>query len=202
MKKSYKIILITNIILFIILSLLVLFKVTEPLDSLIASFAIGMRNDHLTNIVTIITNIGGAYSLILITTLLLIFIKNKKVPFSILINLVCVFLTSQLFKLFFHRPRPDGVFLVNAGGFGYPSGHAMVSTAYFAFLIYLIMNNVKDKFMRILLTIILSILTVLISLSRIYLGVHYFTDIVGAVLLAIAYLTIFITIIGNKKKAK
>ena len=180
---------------FIILTVLVFTKSIMPLNNLITSFAISVRSDFMTKIMLTITNIARAYSLIALSILLLFLIKNKRIPLRICINLVIVFLSSQLFKIIFRRPRPDGLALTTASGFGYPSGHAMVSLAYFGFLTYLLCKNAKSKLVKVLLITLCIIMVLLIGFSRIYLGVHYFSDVIGGFLLGTTYFMFFLTVI-------
>lgn len=196
-KKSNYTLLIVFGILFIILSVLVFTGVMKPIDDAITSYIIGIRNTKLTDKMINITNIGGAYSLIVVSLLLLVFIKKKKIPLFIIINLVSVFLTSQLLKIIFRRPRPDGLFLINETGFSYPSGHAMVSFAYILFIIY-ILKGIKNNVVKVILSIFLIILALAIGFSRIYLGVHYFSDIIAAYFLSVCYISIFINFVNNK----
>ena len=191
-----------TLFLFILLAIFVLTGKTSKLDELISSFIIGIRNESLTNRMINITNIGGAYSLIVISLLLLIFVKKKKIPLLVIINLVIVFLSSQIFKFIFKRPRPDGVFLIDESGYSFPSGHAMVSIAFIMFITYILLKVLKNKLSKILITITLSILVLLIGFSRIYLGVHHFTDVIGGFLLGITYLMIYLHIIDKKEYLK
>ena len=188
--------------LFVILTILVLTKIVNPLDSYMESFAIGIRNDKLTTLMNTITNIARAYSLIAISILLLFIIKDKRIPISIAINLVAVFLTSQVFKLIFRRARPDGLSLVSASGYSYPSGHTMVSTAYFTFIVYLLCKRIKNKLVKTLLIVFSTIMILLIGFSRVYLGVHYFSDVIGGFLLGIGYLMIYLKIINKEDDKK
>lgn len=196
MKKiSFKkIITYLSLILFIILTILVLSNKTTPLDNYFENFVLNIRNDALTDIMIIITNISSAYSLIALTILILIILKKKRISLYIAINLITSFLFSQIIKLIIQRPRPIDISLVDHVGYSYPSGHSLVSMAYFGFITYLIFKNVDNKFFRYFFTVISIILIIAIGFSRIYLGVHYFSDVFGGFLLAIFFLLNFINI--------
>ena len=189
--------------LFVVLSILVITDITDPIDSAIASSIIGIRNDRLTKIMISITNIGSAYSLIVITILitLIAIIRNKRLPWHTIENLIAVFLTSQLFKIIFRRARPTGLLLVPVSGYSYPSGHTMVSFAYFIFITIALSERINNKFLKISAKIGTPILIILIGFSRIYLGVHHTTDVIAAYLLGAAYLFVFLDI-RNKNNQK
>ena len=202
-KNKRMIIFYIAISLFIILTIMVFTKFSDPLDQLVDSFIIDIRNTKLTNFMIGVTNMGGAHAFCAITILLLIIIKKKKIPIMITINLISVALISQIFKFLFHRDRPMGVFLTNANGYSYPSGHTMISCAFYIFIIILICKHMKNKLLKTLVIIIGFMLLLFIGFSRIYLGVHFTTDVLGGILLAMAYLCIFLKlkdkIIGDKK---
>lgn len=141
----------------------------------------------------IITNISGSYALIVFTTLFIILIKKKKYPLAITINLIAVFITSQLAKAIVERDRPLDM-LVSAPGYSYPSGHSMVGLAYFSFLSYLVIKYIPNKIVKIILPIVFTITILLVGFSRIYLGVHYLSDVLAGFLLGAIYLIIFINI--------
>lgn len=198
LKNKSTIIFIIFISLFILLSILVLTNNTLRLDNYFSSLIIDIRKDSLTNKMCTITQVGGAYSLIAISLLLVVFIKRKKISLLIIINLITVFLTNQLFKIIFSRPRPDGVFLSYANGYSYPSGHSMVNISYFIFIIYLIHKYIDNKLIKVLLYITLSCTIILVGFSRIYLGMHYFTDVIGGYLLGTCYSIFFISLVKKK----
>ena len=81
-------------------------------------------------------------------------------------------------KFFFDRPRPITP-LVEASGLSFPSGHSMVAASFYGLLIYLVWHNVRNKAVRNLLIALLAVFVVLIGFSRIYLRVHYATDVVA-----------------------
>ena len=172
----------------------VLDKEIEKLDI----FGYNIISEHLitervTLVAKIITQFGGAMILTSIAIILLILIKDRKIGILIWINLIISTLLNQILKHIVQRPRPIEFRIIDESGYSFPSGHSMVSTAFYGFLIYLIYKNVKNKYLRNSLMIILSILIILIGTSRIYLGVHYTSDVIAGFLISISYLIIFIT---------
>lgn len=197
-KKS--IILVISLLLFIFITYAIFNDKIISLDETVHSYILSIRNDNLTSILTTITNISSAYALIVLSILILVIMKNKKIPLYISLNLVCSFISNQIAKLFFLRPRPTGINLIEESGFSYPSGHAMVSMAYFGFIAYLLYKKLKNKLTKSILIITLILTILLIGFSRIYLGVHYLSDVIGGFLLSIVYLMIFIKIINIEQK--
>ena len=158
---------------------------------LVSTFLI---SDFATPIAKVVTNFGGAIFLIIVTVVLL---KNKKIGISILSNLVIITILNQLLKKILQRPRPDEFRIVEASGYSFPSGHSMVSMAFYGYLIYLIYKYVKNKYIKWISIIFLSILICLIGISRIYLGVHYTSDVLGGFLISISYLVIYTSAINK-----
>lgn len=200
-KNKTNIFLIICIIIFIINTLLIISNKILSLDNIIHNYILTIRHDKLTNILLIITNISSAYSLIAISIILLLSSKKKKIPLLMSLNLICSFIINQVIKMIIQRPRPLGINLITESGFSYPSGHSMVSMAYFGYLIYLIYKSNKSTHKKTILISIISIIIVLIGFSRIYLGVHYFTDVIGGFLLSYIYLYLYIKA-SNKIKIK
>lgn len=201
MKKRNKIIVFILLGLFIINCILVLTKVYDKLDNTIMSFMLSIRSDNLTKIMTSITNVGSAYALIVICILLLCFMKDRKMAVKIIINLIFVFITSQVLKIIFHRPRPDELYLVKVYDYSYPSGHAMVSLVFYGYLLYLINKSKLNKLFKVLFMIIIPILLLAIFFSRLYLGVHYLSDIISGILFGFICLILYVEY-SDKKKAK
>ena len=150
-------------------------------------------SDFATPIAKFITNFGGAIFLIILTILLIVVLKNKKVGLSICINLVVVTILNQLLKRLLQRPRPTEFRIIEETGYSFPSGHSMVSMAFYGYLIYLIYRFVKNKYLKWSSIVLLSLLICLIGISRIYLGVHYTSDVLGGFLISISYLAIYIS---------
>lgn len=152
-------------------------------------------SENITPIAILITNFGGAITLIGLTIIFLLVMKNKKMSFSILLNLVIVTFLNIFLKNIIQRPRPDDFRLINETGYSFPSGHSMISMAYYGYLIYLIFKFVKNKKLKVFLITFLCILILTIGLSRIYLGVHYTSDVIAGFVLSVSYLIIYTSII-------
>lgn len=202
-KENRKtIILAVSLVLFTIITYAIFSDKIDTLDKNIHSYILNIRNENLTSILITITNISSAYALIVLSILLLLIMKKKKIPLLICLNLIISFLTNQIAKLTFSRPRPVGINLIEESGYSYPSGHAMISMAYFGFIAYLIYKSNLNKIIKLPLITSIFILILLIGFSRIYLGVHYLSDIIGGFLLSIAYIMIFINCIKIKKAGR
>ena len=154
-------------------------------------------SDFATPIAKFITNFGGAIFLITLTVILFILIKNKKIGLSIFSNLVIITVLNQLLKRILQRPRPTEFRIIEETGYSFPSGHSMVSMAFYGYLIYLIYKYVKNKYVKWISIILLSILICSIGVSRIYLGVHYTSDVLGGFLVSISYLILFISTVNK-----
>lgn len=163
-------------------------------------------SDRMTFFVKIITNLGSAFALIALTILIMLIPKNKKYGILTGINLATVFLINLVLKFIFARPRPLDINLIEELGYSFPSAHAMVSTAFYGFFIYLIWQTKSPLKKKWLYSVLLSLLVILICITRIYLGVHYASDVFGGALIAISYLVLFTSIISkylsNKKSSK
>lgn len=154
-------------------------------------------SDNITPIAKVITQLGGVIGIITIAIILSIVIKDKKTSILIWVNLIISTLLNQILKYIIQRPRPTEFRLIDESGYSFPSGHSMISAAFYGFFIYLIYKNVKNKYLKWGLVTLLSLLIILIGISRIYLGVHYTSDVLAGFLISISYLIIFVTMINK-----
>lgn len=158
-------------------------------------------SDFATPIAKLITNLGGALVLIGTTVILVISIKNKRIGLSIVANLGIITGLNLLLKQIVQRPRPTEYRIINETGYSFPSGHSMVSMAFYGFLIYLIYKYVKNPYLKIGLITFLSILIISIGISRIYLGVHYTSDVMAGFCISVSYLVLYVSSVSNWIKA-
>lgn len=145
-----------------------------------------------TKIFKCITFLADAKLIAFLCLVLLILIANKRIPIAIIINMLIMWALIGILKRTFKRERPNIKRLVNEKGYSYPSGHTMTATIFYGFNIFLIILSNLIIPLKISLIIILSILILLIGYTRIYLGVHYLSDVIGALLFGSSYLLLYI----------
>jgi len=95
-------------------------------------------------------------------------------------------------KNLFGRPRPENPLLRTVSGLSFPSGHALISVAFYGLLIYLLWHNISNKILRGFLIILLLILILMIGVSRIYLRVHYASDVLAGFAMGLIWLVLSI----------
>lgn len=182
MKKKYILISIL-LIVFLLLTILVLTGSMKSFDSSIYNFLINLRSKPMDTFMKTITKFGNTMSVIIILAIF-VFILKKDDGYLLVMNTVCVVSANQVLKHIIRRPRPDHLRLVKEKGFSFPSGHSMVSIALYGILIYIVNKNIKNKTLKIILIALLSLLILFIGLSRIYVGVHYPSDVLSGYILA------------------
>ncbi len=204
LEKKQKILLIVLCVLFIILAIFVNYGLTKQIDNIVYSLIQNIQTNQITEILKIITNIGGIPSLFFIAlflSIILFICQKRKQGIAILLNLLMSSSMYIILKNIFQRPRPEAVEqLISETGHSFPSGHTTNNVAFYGFAIYLIYENVKNKKVRNLLIILLSIMPILIGFSRIYLRVHYFSDVLAGIIVGIISITIFVSFIYKKIK--
>ena len=200
-KKNIKwIILLLCMILFFAIIEDVLQNEIWKFDDLVYNTISKTISTPVTAIFKVITNLGGVVGIITITLLILIFLKSNLQKYYVVVNLLIITMSNQILKNIIQRPRPIEHRIIDEGGYSFPSGHSMVSMAFYGFLIYLIYKNIENKNIKWALCTILSLLILFIGISRIYLGVHYASDVIGGFCLSIAYLIVYTKMIGKDIK--
>ena len=149
------------------------------LDSQISNFIYGFRQPWLTSLMIFISDLGAEYSIVLSILIVIILIrkKHKREAFNFIIILIMGFLINYSLKGIIQRPRPDLSPLVTESYYSFPSGHAMNSTVFYLTLSFYFFHFTRKKKMSFWLTVLSLIMIGLIGLSRVYLGVHFPSDI-------------------------
>lgn len=144
----------------------------------------------LTPIVLVITRLASAAVLITLTVLILIFVKNRKIGIAVAATLIGEAIINIIIKSLMRRDRPNVTRLAIEHGYSFPSGHAMASTAVYGLCIYLIYRYMKQSTGKVMLMIALAVLVPVIMFTRVYLGVHYVSDVLAGFFYSFAYLTL------------
>lgn len=201
-RKHWKPILFTIcLILFAVVVKLLLGNKVHGFDTAVYNFIIKYKSDFMTKVMILISFLCSFWFLLLVSIIFMLACKKKKMVYYIVLNLLLCFLLNQTMKFTFLRDRPLDINLIIENGYSFPSGHSMLSLAFYGLFIYLIWHLRKSKFERLVLIIPLMILVLLIGISRIYLGVHYASDVLAGYALSMAYLIIFIKLFYKKMKS-
>ena len=153
-------------------------------DRAVGEFVRGFTTPSLTRVAIDITNLGSASIeialLIVVGAFLLLRLKHIWETVLLAISLSGAWLLNTILKGLFQRARPDIAFLVEAGGYSFPSGHAMVASAFYGVIGYLLWLNLRNRSKPSWYIVVLTFaLIILIGLSRIYLGVHFASDVIA-----------------------
>lgn len=185
---------------FIGLLLSVFLEYELKLDSFVYDNVIlNTRSDLLTSILKILTFLADPIFLIVFSVILFIILKEKKERFYFTFNICFITLLNQILKHLILRPRPNVEQLVTQGGYSFPSGHSMVSVAFYGYLIYLLWKTKLNRTYKYIGTILLIFLIIAICFSRIYLGVHYVSDVIAGMCLSLIHLIIYVGILEKRK---
>lgn len=103
-------------------------------------------------------------------------------------------LFNNLLKMGFHRVRPN-LYFIQETGYSFPSGHAMVTLVFYGTLLYFAFRHISSRSLRSLLAVLAVFLILAIGVSRVYLGVHYPSDVLGSYLAGFCWLVISIIVI-------
>lgn len=203
MKKINKKIFIpiSLLLLFIINTILVISNKVSLIDKSIHDFVIKFSSEIITSIMKIFTFFGSTIFIVILSIILFIIfiiLKQKDKAFKTAGAIIISTIINNIIKIIIRRPRPEYITVVEKT-FSYPSGHTMASTTLYGILLYLLLKSNLNKTYKIGFGIILGNLPLLVGISRIYLGAHFFTDVFGGYLLSGIILTIVYYIDEIKK---
>ena len=140
-----------------------------------------------------VTKLGNTSTIIILTALisgLLYYYKEKVAALWIAINIILIQgVGNSLLKLIFNRERPSHEHLVYAGGKSFPSGHSMGSMLLYGSIILLLPKFIKNKTLCSICQALLGLVILLVGTSRIYVGVHYPTDVIAGFSIGLCWLS-------------
>jgi len=148
----------------------------------------------LTSAFLIITSLGSTIPVSFIAIVAGLYMLWRRQPYWLLAIWTTVFggmLLNRYLKLVFYRPRPrfdDPILALT--GYSFPSGHTMAATVLYGVLCVLLVTKVKTKPAKILIILAAGLLIALVGFSRMYLGAHYLSDVLGAMAEGLAWLSL------------
>ena len=152
-------------------------------DSTIITFVQGFENSALTAVMKFFTFIGDTNSVIVLSILVIIFLyvvlKHRVELILFIVAIIGSAVLNQLLKYSFQRARPELHRLIEIDSYSFPSGHAMNAFTVYTIISFLLWRHIPSRAGRILLIIISALMIFTIGISRIYLGVHYPSDIIA-----------------------
>jgi undecaprenyl-diphosphatase len=165
-------------------------------DQMIISFITSFESPTMTSVMKIFTFIGSTISIIVLSILILFFLYIVLKHRTELILFIAVIIGANILfaslKLLFHRARPDLHRLIEIGGYSFPSGHATNAFALYGILTFLLWRHISSQSGRIILIFISTLMIIMIGISRIYLGVHYPSDVIAGYFISGFWLTMAI----------
>jgi len=173
-------------ILAVIAIIVFVFEATA-FDTRVSNAIQSLRTESLNRFVKIATDAGSKtveIPIAIIVALWLLIRYRAVAKATVLLgSLLGTYVLNTVLKNLFARPRPVLNRLIEESGYSFPSGHAMVATGFYGFLFYLIWRYFKDRAQHGLatcVTVFAAVWLLLTGLFRVYLGVHYPTDILAA----------------------
>jgi len=174
----------------------------EPLtiaDAQLSMWLHTHRSPQLTTAMVVITSLGSTVPVICIAVVAGFYFLRKRQPYWLAAIWLSVFggiLLNKLLKYIFHRPRPhfdDPILALTS--YSFPSGHTMAATVLYGVLAALLVTRVKRRSLRLVIVLSAGLLIGLVGFSRMYLGAHYLSDVLGAIAEGLAWLSLCLTVV-------
>lgn len=162
-------------------------------------------NSSIKSFMVLLSFLGSAKFYFIIAPFLIFYLikTNHKIElYALVISILGSYGLNELLKLIFSRHRPYEYFLVQQKGFSFPSGHAMITLSFYAMAAYLYLRNKELDLKKALIWFVTIVFIGLVGFSRIYLGVHWPTDIIAG--FSAGFICFYLCVVGveiiHKKK--
>lgn len=147
------------------------------------------KSETLTSIMKLVTMLGGGIAVLILANICLLVDKKKGLYF--ILNIAIVILLNLIIKNIVMRDRPIGINLILEDGYSFPSGHSMTSAATYGLIAVYLLHSRKNNYIKTIGIILSILLVILIPISRVYLGVHYFSDVLAGTSISVIWLVIY-----------
>ncbi len=180
MIKSKRNVIIILVLLFTILSIMVSSQILGGFEISFYDELAEHMSPLLTILMKVISFMGNTITVTLIC-IVFVLVNKTRWKYGIIssMGVITSFISNWSLKLLFARERPNILRLVNETNYSFPSGHSMINTTLYSLLGICIYKNIKNKKLKYILIFICSIMPIIIGVSRVYLGVHYITDVIA-----------------------
>jgi membrane-associated phospholipid phosphatase len=171
----------------------------KPIDMLIFDKIKPLVNEINNKIMLLITFLGK-HQFLIPANLILIFyflLVKKQTWFSIRVITIAIssLVLMLLLKQLFQRKRPLAPLLKAAKGLSFPSGHAIMAVTFYGLLIYILQHSITIDWLKWLVIVLVTVLIILIGFSRIYLRVHYASDVAAGFIIGLLWLLISLAVL-------
>lgn len=171
----------------------------KPLDMLVFEKIKPGVNTINNKIMSFITFLGK-HQFLIPANLILIFyflVVKKQTWFSIRVITIAIssLVLMLLLKQLFQRKRPLSPLLKAAKGLSFPSGHAIMAVTFYGLVIYILQHSIPIDWLKWFVTILLVVLILLIGFSRVYLRVHYASDVAAGFIIGLLWLLLSLAIL-------
>ena len=147
-----------------------------------------LRSDPITSVMKSFTGLLDIPVLLVMTLIVTAFAPGKAPGRCVAANLIGSLVLNVVLKQIIQRPRPDGFRLIAETGYSFPSGHSMISMAFFGLLVWMVWTYEKDRRFRLII--------VMVGVSRIYLGVHYASDVLAGFCVSLIWLAFYTKVVA------
>ncbi|MDO4429221.1 MAG: phosphatase PAP2 family protein [Atopobiaceae bacterium] len=155
-----------------------------------------LRSDALTPFMEAFTSLASVVVLTVMAAVIAALAPGKAPGWCVAVNLVCVVVLNTVLKVIVQRPRPAGFRLISESGYSFPSGHSMVAMAFFGLLIWMVWRYHRRDVMRVVWCACFGLVIAAVGISRIYLGVHYASDVLAGFCVSLIWLIFYTRVIA------
>jgi len=171
----------------------------KPIDMLIFD-KIKPRVNPINNKIMLFITFLGKHQFLIPANLVLIFyflLVNRQNWFSIRVITIAIssLVLMLLLKQLFQRKRPLSPLLKAARGLSFPSGHAIMAVTFYGLLIYILQHSITIDWLKWLITVLVILLIILIGFSRVYLRVHYASDVAAGFIIGLLWLLLSLAVL-------
>lgn len=154
-------------------------------------FVLRLRRPWITSIMEGFSSLSSPIVIGGMFLMVVAFAPGRRPGVCAAVNMVCVVLINQVLKYIVQRPRPDGFRLISEVGYSFPSGHSMVSMAFYGLCAWMVWKYERDRILRWVCCLSFGIIVVVVGMSRVYLGVHYASDVLAGFCVSLAWLAVY-----------